>query len=62
MAKTIEGFTAETFTQGTVAADGSTVVNIYYKRNQYDITFVIDPISNSVLPVGGLPPGPAPKP
>ncbi|WP_256758633.1 InlB B-repeat-containing protein [Cohnella sp. WQ 127256] len=43
VAKTYTGFTAVAFTQGTIAADGSTVVNIYYTRNQYDITFVIDP-------------------
>ncbi|WEK54177.1 MAG: InlB B-repeat-containing protein [Candidatus Cohnella colombiensis] len=42
VAKTYTGFTAVAFTQGTIAADGSTVVNIYYTRNLYDITFVID--------------------
>jgi len=42
-AKTYDGFTAKQFSQATIAADGSTVVNIYYDRNQYDISFVIDP-------------------
>ncbi|QKS47597.1 InlB B-repeat-containing protein (plasmid) [Paenibacillus cellulosilyticus] len=43
VAQTVNGFTAETITQGTIAGDGSTVVNVYYKRNLYDISFVIDP-------------------
>ncbi|WP_438433683.1 InlB B-repeat-containing protein [Gorillibacterium sp. sgz500922] len=43
VAKSYPGFTAETFTQATIAADGSTVVNIHYTRNQYTISFVIDP-------------------
>ncbi|NLC97225.1 MAG: InlB B-repeat-containing protein, partial [Erysipelotrichaceae bacterium] len=38
-AKTYDGFTPQTFTQGTIAADGSTVVEIYYNRNSYTIIF-----------------------
>ncbi|MFS0725196.1 InlB B-repeat-containing protein [Paenibacillus sp. 1P07SE] len=42
-AKTYPGFTALPFDQEIIAADGSTVVDIYYARNVYTITFVIDP-------------------
>ena len=38
-AKSYTGFTAQTFSQGTIAGDGSTVVNIYYNRNTYTITW-----------------------
>ncbi len=38
-AKTYEGFTAESFSQSTIAADGSTVVEIKYKRNEYTVKF-----------------------
>ncbi|MEG1192752.1 MAG: InlB B-repeat-containing protein [Clostridia bacterium] len=37
--KAYDGFTAEDFTQKTIAADGSTVVKIYYTRNFYTLTF-----------------------
>ena len=37
VAKTFEGFTAETFEQDTIAADSSTVVNINYSRNKYEL-------------------------
>ena len=33
------GFTAGTVTQTTIAADGSTVVKIYYTRNSYTLTW-----------------------
>ena len=33
------GFTAQTITQQAIAGDGSTVVNVYYKRNVYEIKF-----------------------
>ena len=39
-AKTYTGFTAKAFEQKTIAADGSTVVEIYYDRNTYTVTFV----------------------
>ena len=32
-------FTAETITQKTIAGDGSTIVNVYYKRATYTLTF-----------------------
>ncbi len=38
-AKTYDGFTAQTVTQQTIAADGSTIVNVYYTRNEYTIEF-----------------------
>ena len=38
-AKSYLGFTAQTITQETIAGDGSTIVNVYYKRNVYDIKF-----------------------
>ena len=41
-AKSYEGFTAQTITQRTIAGDGSTIVNVYYKRNLYTITFYLD--------------------
>lgn len=34
-AKSYKGFTAQTITQGTINGDGSTIVNVYYKRNKY---------------------------
>ena len=36
------GFTAGTVTQTTIAADGSTVVKIYYTRNSYTLTWNFD--------------------
>ena len=41
-AKTYEGFTAQSFDQAKIAADGSTVVKIYYTRNSYTISFNSD--------------------
>ena len=38
-AKSYPGFTAQAITQETIAGDGSTIVNVYYKRNVYDIKF-----------------------
>ena len=37
-----KGFTAQTITQETISGDGSTIVNVYYKRNKYTITFYLD--------------------
>ena len=33
------GFTVQTITQKTIAADGSTVVDVYYKRNTFTVKF-----------------------
>lgn len=41
-AKSYEGFTAQTITQQTINGDGSTIVNVYYKRNVYDVKFYVD--------------------
>ena len=38
-AKSYTGFTADPITQETIAGDGSTIVNVYYKRNIYDVKF-----------------------
>lgn len=39
-AKSYSGFTAQAITQKTIAGDGSTIVNIYYKRDVYDVKFM----------------------
>lgn len=39
-AKDYTGFTAQPFEQGTIAGDGSTVVNIYYNRNKHTVTWL----------------------
>ena len=38
-AKKYDGFTAQAITQKTIAGDGSTIVNVYYKRNVYTVKF-----------------------
>ena len=38
-AKSYLGFTAQSITQETIAGDGSTIVNVYYKRNLYEVKF-----------------------
>ena len=38
-AKNYRGFTAQAITQATIAGDGSTIVNVYYKRNVYEVRF-----------------------
>ena len=43
-AKRYEGFKAQTVEQQTIAGDGSTIVNVYYKRNVYTITFYLDDV------------------
>ncbi len=40
-ANTYAGFTVQTFAQETIAADGSTVVKIYYDRNSYTLTYKV---------------------
>ena len=37
--KSYTGFEAQNITQQTIAGDGSTIVNVYYKRNVYNVTF-----------------------
>lgn len=41
-AKSYQGFTAQTITQQTINGDGSTIVNVYYKRNVYEVKFYVD--------------------
>ena len=38
-AKSYDGFKAEAITQQTIAGDGSTIVNVYYKRDEYKVEF-----------------------
>ena len=41
-ANTYDGFTVLLFEQETIAADGSTVVDIYYDRNIHTVTWMLD--------------------
>ena len=41
-AKSYTGFTAQTITQENIAGDGSTIVNVYYKRNTYTLKFTVN--------------------
>lgn len=47
-AKNYEGFTAKPVEQKTIAADGSTVVDIYYDRNTYSVTYT-DGVNNETI-------------
>ena len=38
-AAAVDGFTAQTVDQQTIKGDGTTIVNVYYKRNVYEVTF-----------------------
>ena len=38
-AKSYTGFKAQPITQQTIAGDGSTIVSVYYKRNEYSVQF-----------------------
>ena len=42
VAKTYPGFTVKPLTQGTIAPNGSTIIKIYYDRNQITYTFESD--------------------
>ena len=61
IAKTYTGFTAQTVVQKTIAADGSTVVDIYYDRQTFEIEFVVDEeaIQTDNLRYGAMPVAPA---
>ena len=39
-AKKYEGFTVQTIEQKTIVGDGSTIVNVYYKRDIYEVKFI----------------------
>lgn len=47
-AKDYEGFIAKSFDQQTIAADGSTVVEIRYDRNTYTVTYT-DGVNNETI-------------
>ncbi len=52
-AKRYNGFTAQNITQQTIAGDGSTIVNVYYKRNVYSVTFWTVKWESGFLGFGG---------
>ena len=54
VAKTVAGFTAQSFQQKNIAGDGSTVVDIYYNRNSYGVSYryLNTPAGASALPAG----------
>ena len=53
-AKAYTGFTAQTVTQGTITTDGNTVVNVYYTRNGYTVTFDVNGTkSEQIVKYGG---------
>ena len=41
-AKSYQGFTAREIEQQTIKGDGSTIVNVFYKRNVYEVKFKLD--------------------
>ena len=41
-AKSYEGFTEQAIEQQTIKGDGSTIVNVFYKRNVYEVKFILD--------------------
>ena len=47
--KSYPGFTAQTITQQTINGDGSTIVNVYYKRNVYAVKFFTIKYEGGVL-------------
>ena len=53
-AKTVAGFTAQSFQQKNIAGDGSTVVEIKYDRNSYGVSYryLNTPAGASALPAG----------
>lgn len=51
VAKTYTGFTVKSFSQTTIAADGSTVVSIYYDRNLHRVTYAYTGTAPAGAPV-----------
>lgn len=51
-AKTYEGFTARPITQETIAGDNSTIVNVYYERNEYAVKFYGFIVDNGFWQIG----------
>ena len=60
-AKTYTGFNALSFSQETIAGNGSTVVNIYYDRQLFAVAFVVDgsTVQSENLKYGATPVAPA---
>ena len=50
--KNYEGFTAQPITQETIAGDNSTIVNVYYKRNVYEVKFYDYIVDNEFWQIG----------
>ena len=50
--KTYEGFTAQEIEQKTIAGDNSTIVNVYYKRNEYAVKFYDYIVDNGFWQIG----------
>ena len=42
VANSYEGFTEQAIEQQTIKGDGSTIVNVFYKRNVYEVKFILD--------------------
>ena len=42
VANSYEGFTEQAIKQQTIKGDGSTIVNVFYKRNVYEVKFILD--------------------
>ena len=51
-AKTYEGFTARPIEQKTIAGDNSTIVNVYYERNEYAVKFYGFIVDNGFWQIG----------
>ena len=51
-AKTYKGFTAQSIEQKTIASDNSTIVNVYYKRNVYEVKFYGFIVNNGFWQIG----------
>ena len=50
--KTYEGFTARPIEQKTIAGDNSTIVNVYYERNEYAVKFYGFIVDNGFWQIG----------
>ena len=57
VAKSYTGFTAQDFSQGTIAAGSTTVVNIYYNRKTFAIAWEVDGVTkkNEIVRYGATP-------
>ena len=53
-AKSYTGFNSKPFSQTSIAADGSTVINIYYDRQTYTINFYKDSPANTGNKIAGF--------